>query len=161
MLQFATDWSWVTKTFIAMVFIAPLTILIVFMKYKFEVSGESFLLAWFTGVGVAFVLFVAASSTMSPRELIQPFMPFLFVVVLGIVFGGVANVFLAQSILAAPNPGLPWAIFSINTPISYLLAYVCARVFANHFPPMEFNWINLGGIIIIVAGLVMVMYRPE
>jgi len=158
MLQFAESWPWVIKTLIAVGFMTPLSTALVFFN-KRGVSGETFLFAWIVGVSLAFILFAEMSSSISTRDLVKPFIPFLVILVMGVVFGGVANVFLAQSIPAAPNAGLPWAIFSINTPAAYLLAYLTSKVSPSNFPPMEFSWINFGGIIILAIGLVLVMYR--
>jgi len=159
MLQFAESWSWVVKTLVAVGLMAPLATLMVFFNKRFGVSGEAFFFAWIVGVGVAFICFAETSSTISTRELVKPLMPFLVVLAMGVLLGGVANVFLAQSIPAAPNPGLPWAIFSINTPLAYLLSYWMSKVSPANFPPVEFSWINFGGIVFLGIGLVMVMYK--
>lgn len=159
MLQFAESWSWVVKTLVAVGLMAPLATLMVFFNKRFGLSGEAFFFAWIIGVAVAFICFAEMSSTLTTRNLVKPLLPFLMVLIMGVMLGGVANVFLAQAIPAASNPGLPWAIFSINTPIAYLLSYWMSKVSPANFPVVEFSWINFGGIIFLGVGLAMVMYK--
>ncbi len=159
MLQFAENWSWMLKAFMALSLMVPLSLFMMFFQKKFGISGETFFFGWFLGVILAFALFAHTSPTMSSSDLFQPLIPFLTVVVLGIVFGGMGNVFLSQSVLQAPNPGLTWAILSIGTPLVYVATVVFGKVFSSSFPPIEFSMVNLIGIVIMSIGLVMVMYQ--
>ena len=161
MLQFADSWSWVMKALVAVGLMAPLATLITFFNKRFGLSGEAFFFAWILGVGTAFVCFAKLSSTTNIMDLMKPILPFLIVLVIGIALGGMANVFLAQSISAAPNPALPWAIFSINTPLAYLLSYWLSKIYPSNFPSIEFSWINFGGIVFLGIGLMMVMHKPQ
>lgn len=161
MLQFAENWSWVAKTLVAVAFMAPLTTLVVFFNKRFGMSSEAFFFAWTAGVSLAFISFAEASSVISTKDLIKPILPFIFILIAGAVFGGVANVFLAQSIPAAPNPGLPWAVFGVSTPLAYLFVYWASKLFPGSFPAVEFSWINFAGIIAVMIGLALVLYRPS
>ena len=159
MLQFAESWSWFAKSLVAVGLMAPLAALMVFFNKRFGMSGEAFLFAWVIGVALAFICFAEMSSTISTRELVKPLVPFLVVLVIGMILGGLANVFLAQAIPVAPNPALPLAIFSVNVPAAYLLSYWMGKVSPANFPPIEFSFVNFGGTIVLGFGLAMVMYK--
>lgn len=161
MLQFAENWTWITKTLIAVILWAPMATLVVFFNKRFGLSSEAYYFAWIIGVTAAFVGFVGMSPTASLQQFVQPIVPFLAVVLLGVVFGGAANIFQAQAVRAAPNPSLPSAIGSINVPLAYLIAYSVSRVSPNNFPLIKFSWINFGGTIVLVVGLAMVIYKSK
>lgn len=161
MLQFAENWSWDLKALVVVGLVFPLPILLTFFGKQYGMRSEGFLLAWIVGASGAFIFLASISETMEMKELVNPLLPFLCVILFGAILGGVGNILLAQSIGEAPNPGLPWAIFTINTPLAYLLAYALGKIFPVMFPVFEFNWINFAGIIVLGIGLVMVMYRTN
>ncbi len=161
MLQFAENWSWDIKALVAVGLVFSLPILLIFFGKQYGMRSEVFLLAWIVGVSVAFIFLTAISETMEIIELVNPFVPFLCVVLFGVILGGVSNILIAQSIAQAPNPGLPWAIFSISTPLAYLLAYALGKVSPTMFPVFEFNWVNFAGVIVLGIGLIMVMYQTN
>jgi len=161
MLEFASAWSWWMKALIAVAFMAPVSILVVFFGKRYNLSSEAFFLAWLVGSALAFVWFAATSSTIAVASVFRPLGPFLAVVVLGVLLGGIANVLVAQSIPQAPNPALPWGIIAVNTPIAYICAVLFSSLAPRLFPPVSFSAINLLGIFVLVIGIIMTMYRPS
>ncbi len=161
MFTFAQSWPWTYKVLLAVMIGAPMSTLVVLFHKRYGLSAEAFYFAWAIGVIIAFLSFVGLSSTTSLREFVQPAVPFMVVVGLGIFIGGVCNVLMAQAVKAAPNPSLPSAIHSINVPLAYLIAYSLSRLSPNNFPLIKFNWINFGGIFVLIIGLVMVVHKSK
>lgn len=153
------DTSWIIKILISAVLIAPFTTFIVFFNKQFGMRAEVFYLAWVLGTIIAFLAFVRISGVMGTIS--TPLVPFLVAMFLGILIGGVANLLYVQAIPHAPNPGLPLAFFSINIPLAYLLSYSASKIVPNQLPHVEFNWINFGGILVVVLGIAMISYRPH
>ncbi len=161
MLEFASNWPWAAKAFLAVVLMAPIPVLLVFFEKRFNLPAEAFFFAWIAGAMLAFVCFAAISPSTSVTALVLPLMPFLLVVALGALLGGISNVMVAQSISAAPNPGIPWAIIAVNTPIAYVLSILAARSMPQQFPAISFSWINLLGILLLVVGIGMAMHKSS
>jgi len=157
MLNFAADWSWVTKSIITTLILAGMTIIMMFMQQKYSYGGERFLFAWSAGFCLAFLMFGYSSESFEVSSLFMPFGAFAFVLIIGLTFGGVANIFLGQAIPAAPNPGAVWAIVASNAALSYVGVYFAAKAFPKSFPPIEFSIMNFTGVIVIIIGVVMVM----
>jgi len=159
MSPFSAEASWIAKVLISAILIAPFTTFIVFFNKQFGMRGEVFFFAWILGTIIAFLLFARLGGTMATLSV--PLIPFLAAMVLGVCIGGVANLLYAQSIPMAPNPGLPPALFSISIPLAYLLSYGASKIVPNQLPHIEFNWINFGGILVLIIALAMITHRSH
>lgn len=161
MWEIISSWSWVTKMLIAAILVSPFTTCVAFFSKQFGIRPGVFLLGWMIGNMLAVSLFVRTSGTASQNAATPSFFLLLIPVIVGFTIGGMANVLYAQSILAASNPGLPPALFSVSTPIAYTLSFCISKIFPNQFPVIEFNWINFAGVIVLILGLVLVTHRSS
>ena len=105
--------AWFAKSILATVSIVPAFIAIPFMKFRYGVDPLVFL-AWYFG---ATAISIACYLVLSGRgaELVPPVPVLVAILLIGVVFGALANGALFQAIGLAPNPGLP--------PVMYCLLY--------------------------------------
>jgi hypothetical protein len=167
MLSFATDWSWALKSILATLILALMTVGMMYTQKHYNYGGEKFLFAWYVGIALSFMFFAHLETLVGTNPnnwnmsgLFDPFWVFVAVAVGGFVLGSVANIFLGQAIDAASNPGSVWAIIGANAPLSYVAVYWLAKAYPNDFPVIEFHAVNFAGILLILVGVVMVMYKP-
>lgn len=156
MLSFI-DWSWVTKSILAVPALVLMTVVMMLVQKKYGFGGEKFFFAWYIGIVIAFIFFANIEKDMSVAGLFSPLGVFFFVVLFGALVGAIVNVFIGQAIHEAPNPALVWAIIGINTPLSYIIVYKLADWFPDDFSTIEFNAYKFAGIILTVVGTALVM----
>ncbi|MEM9336599.1 MAG: hypothetical protein AAGA35_01980 [Patescibacteria group bacterium] len=159
MLEQTAAWPWQLKSLASTIILAGFTVAMVWTAHRIpSFTAEKFLMSWYIGIVLAFTAFTWMSPQATVVGLFQPGWVFVVVVGLGLVFGGVANAWMAQSLAAAPNPGMVWAIIGANAPISYLALYWLGKKHPQGFPESDFGWINFVGVIVISVGLVMTMW---
>ena len=162
MLAFAQDWSWVTKSFVAMFFIMPIMIGLPMVEHRYGVKTEGFFFAWFVGCFVGFIVL----GKMSPTPLVEyilPIWPVVVVALVALVIGSVGNVLLIQAMSskAAPNPALPFAIVNLAGTLAYITTWVGGRFLPTLFPALKFNMVNVGGLLLIAFGVALIMYQTK
>lgn len=74
----------------------------------------------------------------------------------GTTIGVVLNTFYGQAMQSAPNPALAFAVINSSIVIIYILAPVFHKIFPKVFPAATVNWTSAGGIILTLAGVVLV-----
>lgn len=159
MLQIVAHWPWWLKTIIAVLCFVPTGPLLLFLNKRYGVTGEAFMFAWFLGIVLSFFWMVHTSSTMETRNLFTPLLPLLLVALAGFMIGGIGNVFVAQGTQQAPNAGQTAALFALGSPVLYVVMWSLSKVLPDSFPTQSFSWVNIGGILLMCAGLGLVVYR--
>lgn len=86
--------------------------------------------------------------------------PLLSIVAIGLTFGVVANMMLFAATAIAPNPGLPSAIASSASMLVFVLSLLFFRLFPIYFNEVAFDGYHLIGLIITIAG-VIIMVKPR
>lgn len=95
----------------------------------------------------------------SQTRLLSPTTPTLFIGLLGLTVGTVANICLYQSLGAAPNPGLPVAIVTMNSVAAYIITPVLVVLLPRYFQKMEFTWQHFIGVTLVVVGTILIAIK--
>ena len=154
--------SWIWKSIIAMLLIVPLVLLAGFFRSNYGVKSEGVLFAWVAGVAVGIIcLSEFGVAGLNAKNLYQPFWPLVCIFFIGMISGTFANVFLIMAMFdpAVPNPAIPYAIFGINPAVAYLLTLGAALIFPQFFKGIEFRITDLLGVVLMVAGMTVLIYR--
>lgn len=152
--------GWLGKSILGAICSIPLILIFNFFSKNYGVKPEVIISLHCLGIflGILSASYLGLSNT-SPKDFCSPIVPVICIVVFGLLLGSITNIFLAQAISSAPNPALPFAIGGIATVSAYLLAPVLAFLLPNFFSATEFNFLNFLGILLIVAGLGLIMYK--
>lgn len=143
--------AWFTKSILATLCIVPSFIAIPFMKFRYGVDPLVFL-AWYFG---ATAISIAVYLSFSGRggELLPPLPVLAVILLIGAVFGALANGALFQAIGLAPNPGLPPVMYATSSMLVFFLSVVLASSFPALFKPVVADFGRVVGIVLILAGL--------
>ena len=143
--------AWFAKSIMATVSIVPAFIAIPFMKFRYGVDPLVFL-AWYFG---ATAISIACYLVLSGRgaELVPPVPVLVAILLIGVVFGALANGALFQAIGLAPNPGLPPVMYATSSMLVFFLSVALAGSFPNLFKPVVADLGRVGGIALILIGL--------
>jgi hypothetical protein len=150
--------GWLTKALIGMVFILPFMLVMPFMKKNFDVNPVIVILSWQIGVCIGLALWNMKSGVFASQGG-NILVPILFVIALAMTFGTAGNVLLSQSVVEAPNPALPFAIFNVAAAVVYVLAIVLAIFLPKYFEAGSFSWSQMSGIVLVIGGLGLIMYK--
>ena len=115
-------------------------------------GGSLVFLSWYFG---ATAMGIAVYLSLSGRggEIMPP-MPVLAVILLiGVVFGALANGALFQAIGLAPNPGLPPVMYATSSMLVFFLSVALASSFPALFKPVVADPGRVIGILLVLAGL--------
>jgi len=148
--------SWLSKALGAMLLFAPVPFVIPFFLKNYEMRAETTMAFWILGSAIG-IFFWIHSTGISDRVL--PRLPEISVILLGFIFGSVANTLLGQSIAMAPNPAIPMAIAGASSMVAFLMAPVMTRISPEHFPQFEFDWHKLLGVVLVVTGIALVGWK--
>jgi hypothetical protein len=143
--------TWFVKSVFATVCIVPAFLAIPFFKTKFDIDPLVFLVWYFGATAVSIAVFWVLSGRAG--ELVPPLPQLLAIVVIGFVFGALANGFLFQAIGMAPNPGLPPVIYATSSMIVFVLSIALASTFPALFKSVSAELTRMAGIVLVVAGL--------
>src|SRR3989339_301022 len=97
------------------------------------------------------------------EDLYHPLIPLLIVIFLGFFVGTLANVLYSQVLTdsTCPNLALPLTIMNSYGAWAYILAPMLAIALPRYFNKMVFTPINFLGIILVVIGMVLLMYKVK
>ncbi|PPR09023.1 MAG: hypothetical protein CFH41_02842 [Alphaproteobacteria bacterium MarineAlpha11_Bin1] len=142
---------WFTKSILATLCIVPSFIAIPFMKFRFGVDPLVFLAWYFGATAISIVVYLSLSGRSGE---ILPQSPVLAIILLiGAVFGALANGSLFQAIGLAPNPGLPPVMYATSSMLVFFLSVVLAGTFPALFKPVVADFGRIVGICFVLAGL--------
>ena len=152
--------GWLGKSVLGAICSIPLILVFNFFTKNYGIKPEVVMSLHCLGIflGIALASYFGLSGA-SVKDFYNPIIPAISIVVLGSLIGATTNILLAQAISSAPNPALPFAIGGIATVSAYLLAPLLAFLLPDFFSAAEFNWLNFLGILLIVAGLGLIMYK--
>ncbi|MBU1046490.1 hypothetical protein KKH36_01775 [Patescibacteria group bacterium] len=159
MLLFASEWSWQLKTFIAMIGVIVLLFIMPSLQEK-GLKSESYLLFWFGGCFVSFLL-ASWGSSVSITEYLFPWKACLTLFVVAILVGGPANILLFQAMStvgekAVSNPAVPFAIVGGASSVAYIMSCLAGKIAPTIFPQLPFSWTIFFGLIFLFTGGAMV-----
>jgi len=146
----STGWLWFSA--LATVWITPVFVSIPYFGRHFQVKPDVFTAWYFASVGVGVAVWLCVSGHAADLLPGRPAVV-LGIVLVGLVFGTVANSCLFRAVSLAPNPGLPPVIYSGASVIvfwgSALLANYLPRLFAQVNTDID----RFLGILLIIAGV--------
>ena len=142
---------WFSKSFLATLCIVRSFIAIPFMKFRYGVDPLVFLSWYFGATAISIAVYLSLSGRGAE---IMPPMPVLAVILLiGAVFGALANGALFQAIGLAPNPGLPPVMYATSSMLVFFLSVALASSFPALFKPVVADPGRVIGIVLVLAGL--------
>jgi hypothetical protein len=142
---------WFAKSILATLCIVPSFIAIPFLKFRYGIDPLVFLAWYFGATAVSISGYIAVSGRAA--ELVPPMPLVITVVVIGIVFGALANGALFQAIGLAPNPGLPPVMYATSSMIVFFLSALLATTFPALFKPVIVDTGRVIGIVLVLVGL--------
>ena len=143
--------TWFAKSVLATVSIVPGFLAIPFFKTKFGIDPLVFLVWYFSATALSIAVFWGLSGRAA--ELVPP-TPLLFaIILLGLVFGALANGLLFQALGLAPNPGMPPVIYATSSMIVFFLSALLASTFPVLFKPVSVEFGRVAGILLVLSGL--------
>lgn len=142
---------WFAKSVLATISIVPAFIAIPFFKSKFGVDPLVFLVYYFGATAVSIAVFWGTMSGFT--ELVPSAPVVLAIVVIGILFGTLANGSLFQAIGMAPNPGMPPVIYATASMVVFFLSAFLASTLPDFFKPVSVEFGRVAGIVLVLAGL--------
>lgn len=142
---------WFSKSIIAAFCIVPSFIAIPFLKFRYGIDPLVFL-AWYFGA-TAISILVYLSLCGRSGEILPPSPLLAIILLIGAVFGALANGSLFQAIGLAPNPGLPPVMYASSSMLVFFLSVALAGTFPALFKPVVADLGRIVGIGLILAGL--------
>lgn len=143
--------TWFTKAVIATVCIVPSFLAIPFFKFRFGIDPLVFLVWYFSATAVSISIYWLATGRAA--TLIPPANAIPIIIVIGLVFGALANGLLFQSIGLAPNPGLPPVIYATASIVVFFLSALLATTLPMLFKPVTVEFSRVAGIVMVLVGL--------
>ena len=145
---------WFSKSILATLCIVPSFIAIPFMKFRFGIDPLVFLAWYFGATAVSIVSYLSLSGRSG--EILPPTPALAVIILIGAVFGALANGSLFQAIGLAPNPGLPPVMYATSSMIVFFLSIALSGTFPALFKPVVADFSRICGIGLILAGLYLV-----
>lgn len=142
---------WFSKSIIAAFCIVPSFIAIPFLKFRYGIDPLVFL-AWYFGA-TAISILVYLSLCGRSGEILPPSPLLAIILLIGAVFGALANGSLFQAIGLAPNPGLPPVMYASSSMLVFFLSVALAGTFPALFKPVVADLGRIVVIGLILAGL--------
>ena len=148
------DLGWFSKSLMATVLLVPIFLLSAAFAKSHGARPDAITIWWYLGIIVGtctyYITIVGKPSALAFGT------PALWMLVAGTLCGAAANVLLFQAVVAAPNPGLPASMVNVSALLVVLLSVVLARWLPEHFPAVRLSWPDLGGVMLIIAGLAVI-----
>ena len=156
--------GWLTKSFIVLICFLPFPFLFSFFGKGWGMKSESLIFAWNVGaiLGMGIISF-GKFNNFQMEDLYHPLIPLLIVVSLGFSVGTLANILYSQVLTDpnCPNLALPLAIMNSYGAWAYILAPMLAIALPKYFNKMVFTPINFIGIILVIIGMILLMYKNK
>ena len=156
---------WFSKSVLATLCIVPLFIAIPFMKFRYGIDPLVFLAWYFGATAIGIAVYLALSGR--GGEICPPLPVLAVILLIGAVFGALANGALFQAIGLAPDPGLPPVMYATSSMLAFFLSVALASSFPALFKPVAAGPGRVAGIVLILAGLFLLaggklsmLYRP-
>jgi hypothetical protein len=143
--------TWLAKSILATVCVVPAFIAIPLLKFRYGIDPLVFLVWYFGATALSIAVFWGFSGRAA--ELVPPVPLLIVIVLIGTVFGALANGALFQAIGLAPNPGLPPVIYATSSMIVFVLAAALSGSFPALFKPVSMELSRIVGIVLILGGL--------
>ena len=143
--------AWFAKSILATICIVPSFIAIPFIKFRYGVDPLVFLAWYFAATAVSIVVYLLLSGR--GGEIVLPALVVITILLIGAIFGALANGALFQAIGLAPNPGLPPVMYATSSMIVFFLSVALASSFPALFKPVVADLGRVAGIVLILTGL--------
>lgn len=150
--------SWALKAILATASYVPFILAIGFMARNYGVRSEATFVWFVIGIIIGTPVATALFGVISVSDL-RPSWPHLTVAAMGAVFGIAYNFLLVRAIEIAPNPGMPVAIANTAAVVAFVLAPALAALLPRWFESVRFDAVHFIGIILAVAGVVMIVIK--
>lgn len=138
--------------------IVPFMLVFSFFAKNYGLRSEIIILCWQFGTVVGIGLWGWKTNTFNSQQM-QLLLPMLIVFALGVILGTPGNVLLSQAVPISPNPALPFTIINAASALVYILAIFLAFVLPRHFKAAHFTWSHFVGIMLVITGLSLMMYK--
>ena len=148
--------NWAVMSLIGTICIVPSWLGVSFFERNYHVRPEVFMIWYFFGVIIGTGCVLALKGVC----IIPAPAPWLSIIAIGLTFGVVANIMLFAATAIAPNPGLPSAIASSASVLVFVLSLLFFRLFPSYFNEVAFDGYHLIGLVITIAGVIM-MVKPR
>lgn len=162
MTNYLFSMPWLIKTILSVFFIVPLVVAAEFFKSNYGARFEGVLFAWVLGIvlGVFWLSFRKIGG-MELKNFIHPFWPLFFVFLAAFFLGTLANALVVSAMFDqnVTNAALPYAIFMSNSAVAYLTTAGLAIVLPRFFRQVEFSGLNFLGILFVVVGMGMLIWK--
>ena len=149
--------NWTLSALLAAIGIAPIALITSVAQRHYNIQPDVTAALWLTTVGFGICGWLVTNGRGS--ELVAISGMWGVILAFSITIGVAANIFLFQSIAAAPNPGLALGIFNANALFAFLFAPVLATLLPRFFPNWEFSWQQGGGVVLVIIGLGLISVK--
>jgi len=151
--------NWVAQSVMAMLCLVPVTIVIPFCSKYYRVNPTLGIFWYYLGAAACMAVVVTRLDVKQVLLLCPPLSMLWIVLLVGLVFGGTANILLFTAASTAPNSGLPFAIIGGAPVISYFVAIWVARVVPSYTAQGRFDWWQLIGLLLTITGVALISWR--
>tara|TARA_B100002051_G_scaffold276820_1_gene329408 strand:- start:10917 stop:11381 length:465 start_codon:yes stop_codon:yes gene_type:complete len=143
--------SWQVQALFGMCVMATYSLFVPFMFKNFGIKPAETASLWLIGttIGVTSISFLSSGGIKFGGS----YSIALVVVLIGLVFGALMNVAIAQSFTKAPNPAYTNMIINMVTVTVFALGFAMFKLFPSYFPEVHINW---RGILAILLGFASV-----
>jgi len=135
---------------------APFFICLGAAKKNYNINPELAFLLYLFAVSIGLFIYSYSNSVFKNLHLdSKTIIAMLVLFLAGLIMGTMANVFMAQATVEAPNPGLPPAIVNSFSIIVFLGSFLAFKLFPGFFPEANFTITKIIGIAVAIAGLTL------
>lgn len=155
--------NWLLQSLIGLVFVTPAWLAIPFFKEQYGVQSSVFLVWYMVGCAIMVALYLAAISQNSGGSVAHTLVPswktVAYIMLVGLVCGGIANIAIFSAVVNAPNPGMAVAVMNGAAALTYLCSVFLARFLPELFSAPPFNWQVFMGIVLVGFGVALIALK--
>jgi len=155
LIQWASQ-NWLGQSLTATMLLVVAWPAIPFFERNFGIRIETFSTIYFLGI---VSMYAMTSGSKIYGQVIGSTGSIALIFMVGVIFGGIANLLLFRAVAGAPNPGLPVAISCGAAIGTAVVAWGLAKVAPNWFGQVDLNWKVALGIMLMLSGVALVATR--
>ena len=123
--------NWLLQSLIGLVFVTPAWLAIPFFREHYGVQSSVFLVWYMVGCAGMVALYLAVSAQSPGGSVASTLVPswnaVVYIMLVGLVCGGIANIAIFSAVVNAPNPGMAVAVMNGAAALTYLCSIALAR----------------------------------
>lgn len=147
--------GWFPRALISLFLVVPSWMSVPFFHKNLGIRPEVFVLWYFSALAFGVGIWLRSQgSGLWPSTI-----GCISIILIGLVFGASAHIFLFSAVLKAPNPGVVVAISGAASAVVFVLSLVLGNFFPKYFNAVSFNYAQLMGVLLVISGVFILGWR--